>query len=171
MSPIEMTPAMLRCMHREPALKQPSAAPIRPAVTGPHANYADIPVEECDPHRHFTIPGEPIGKPRMTQRDKWAKRPCVLRYREWADKARAAAGGLGDPTEVSWTAYFQMPKSWSKMKRAEMKGTPHRQKPDRDNVDKAVLDALFKQDCGVAIGFLRKFWDDGNGPRLEVSIL
>jgi len=40
----------------------------------------------------ITVPGNPVGKPRMTRKDKWAQRPCVLRYREWADRARAAAG-------------------------------------------------------------------------------
>ena len=40
----------------------------------------------------YTIYGEPVPKPRMTQRDKWAKRPCVLRYRMWADMVRATVG-------------------------------------------------------------------------------
>ena len=33
----------------------------------------------------FTIPGRPVPKPRMTQRDRWLKpaRPCVARYRVW----------------------------------------------------------------------------------------
>ena len=30
----------------------------------------------------------PLGKPRMTQRDKWAKRPAVLRYRAFKDECR-----------------------------------------------------------------------------------
>ena len=29
-----------------------------------------------------------MGKPRMTQRDKWKKRPCVLRYHAFRDKMR-----------------------------------------------------------------------------------
>lgn len=120
----------------------------------------------------FTIPGEPMGKPRMTQRDKWKKRPCVVRYRAWADKAResAPANLPTDPLVVSWTAYFSMPASWSAKKRNFMRGTFHRQKCDRDNVDKGILDALFKSDCGIAGGTLVKRWDDGQGPRVIVQV-
>lgn len=120
----------------------------------------------------FVIPGQPMGKPRMTQRDVWKKRPCVLRYRAWADKARAAAGNLiTGPQNVSWTAYFAMPKSWSQSKKDKMRGGPHQQKPDRDNCDKALLDSLFKDDSGISDGTLRKRWDDGNGARMEVTVL
>lgn len=119
----------------------------------------------------FVIPGQPMGKPRMTQRDVWKKRPCVVRYRAWTDKARAAAGKLtAGPQNVSWTAYFAMPKSWLQSKKDKMRGGPHQQKPDRDNCDKALLDSLFKDDSGISDGTLRKRWDDGNGPRMEVRV-
>ena len=61
------------------------------------------------------VRGEPIGKPRMTKRDKWKQRECVLRYRAWADAARAAAGvhltalQSGDPKNVFVRAYFPLP--------------------------------------------------------------
>lgn len=52
------------------------------------------------PSVRFVVPGTPIGKPRMTQRDKWRvgpkARPCVQRYRDWADAIRQAAD------QVSW---------------------------------------------------------------------
>jgi Holliday junction resolvase RusA-like endonuclease len=51
-----------------------------------------------------------------------------------------------------------------------MSGTLHRQKPDRDNIDKGILDALFKSDCGVAGGTIVKRWDDGKGPRIEIHV-
>jgi Holliday junction resolvase RusA-like endonuclease len=111
----------------------------------------------------------------MTRQDVWKKRPAVLRYRKFKDKVREAftvAGGrpasLPWVTRVDWVAYFPIPKSWSKSKRAEMAGTPHRSKPDRDNVDKAILDALFEEDSGVSIGTLEKRWDDGGGSRVDV---
>ena len=31
---------------------------------------------------------KPVPKPRMTQRDAWDKRPCVLRYRAFKDEVR-----------------------------------------------------------------------------------
>lgn len=33
----------------------------------------------------------PLPKPRMTQRDRWAKRPAVLRYRAFCDEVRLRA--------------------------------------------------------------------------------
>jgi len=120
----------------------------------------------------FVIHGAPVGKPRQTQRDKWAKRPCVMRYRAWTDKARAAAPAnlTTQPLSVSWVAYLPFPQSWRQPLRDALRGGFHRHKPDRDNIDKAILDALFKQDCCVAIGSLEKRWDDGQGARIEVTV-
>jgi Holliday junction resolvase RusA-like endonuclease len=49
-------------------------------------------------------------------------------------------------------------------------GQPHRAKPDRDNIDKAILDALFPDDSVVAEGYLCKLWDDGKGARIEIEM-
>jgi len=104
------------------------------------------------------IPITPIGKPRMTQRDKWAKRPCVVDYYRFKDALRLAVQLPDDIDNLSWTAYFPMPRSWSKKKKAEMDGKLHRQRPDRDNVDKAILDALLSEDSGIARGYTEKRW-------------
>mgnify|MGYP001348583663 CR=1 FL=1 len=121
----------------------------------------------------FTVPGAPIGAPRMTQRDRWAKRPCVLRYWAWKDSVRAVVSNHDLPdadsiVRLSWTAYFEPPPSWSKKRRAAAMGTIHRSKPDRDNIDKAILDTLFEQDSGIAAGTIQKLW--GEPARLEVVI-
>ena len=90
----------------------------------------------------------PVPKPRMTQRDKWAKRPAVLRYRAFCDEVRLNgvtlpnAGARGE-------FHLPMPKSWSKKKRDKMDGKPHQQKPDLDNMIKSLLDSIHKEDCGV----------------------
>ena len=113
----------------------------------------------------------PIGKPRQTRRDKWAQRPCVLRYRAFADELRLAAGKLpADVHGLSWCAYLPIPKSWSKTKRLAMYGAPHRQTPDKDNIEKAVMDALFKQDSGIYFGGGQKYWQLAEGPRLEITL-
>ena len=77
---------------------------------------------------------------------------------------------LADPATVSWTAYFTIPVSYSKKKAATIAGEVHRVKPDRDNVDKAILDSLTDQDQRVSDGFLRKRWDDGRGARIELDV-
>lgn len=121
-----------------------------------------------------TVNCTPIGKPRQTRADKWKQRDCVMRYRSFADEVRSAFGRTqkfsGAPFSLSWRAYFEMPASWSKKRKAEMAGRPHRQKPDRDNIDKAILDSLFDKDEGIAFGTTAKYWDDGQGARIELVL-
>jgi Holliday junction resolvase RusA-like endonuclease len=123
------------------------------------------------------LPIVAMGKPRMTQRDKWKQRPCVLRYRAYKDELNAyltahpeilSAIESGEIVGLSWCAVLPLPKSWTKKKKEEMAGSIHRQKPDRDNIDKGILDALFKEDSGIACGYLEKIWDDGKGARLKL---
>jgi len=112
-----------------------------------------------------------MGKPRMTQRDKWKKRPNVERYRALADEIRAAVpvellqNVIGMDAEV----YLPMSPSWSKAKRSFFAGKLHCDTPDIDNMQKALLDILFKQDRAVAFGRLIKYWDDGRGPRVLLT--
>ena len=117
-----------------------------------------------------TIYIEVMGKPRMSRKDKWLNPPrdCVGRYWKYKDKLKEEMEGidLSDCFCISWTAYFPIPKSWSKNKKEHMRGKWHQQKPDRDNIDKGILDALLPEDCMIASGSLQKHWDDGGGPRL-----
>jgi len=121
----------------------------------------------------------PLGKPRMTRSDRWKGRSCVNSYWAFKDELRYRLGNSNVPLPhqikgVSWLAYFPIPKSWSKKKRAEVSGRLfpiHQVKPDRDNIDKAILDSLFGNDSGVAIGLTGKFWDDGEGPRIEIMFI
>jgi Holliday junction resolvase RusA-like endonuclease len=117
------------------------------------------------------IPGDPIGAPRMTRRDKWAKRPVVVRFMAWRnalENVRRVLPNANRITSFSWTAYFAPPATWSAKKRAEHLGKLHRSKPDRDNIDKALLDGLFAEDKGIAHGTIRKVWDAT--PRIEIEI-
>ena len=119
----------------------------------------------------FTVPGVPVAKPRQTRSDKWKKRPCVLRYREWADKARQAmydATGtvsmIGGQLDV--IAYFPTRSGW------RSPGSVHKLKPDADNILKAVSDAICRnEDQMIHDMSVKKRWDDGNGPRVEITIL
>ena len=93
----------------------------------------------------------PIGKPRMTQRDKWMKRPPVVRYHLFchALKYRAEEHGYKVTDTLSLTFVIPMPTSWSKKKRLAMVGQPHQTKPDLDNLIKAFKDALCEDDSFV----------------------
>lgn len=114
-----------------------------------------------------------MGKPRMTQRDKWKKRPNVLRYREYCDRIRAVAKLQPDWDcyAIEVTAFVPMPASWSKKKRASMLGKMMRQKPDWDNIGKACGDALFDEDSILAGGTVWKFWCDDASTRTEITVL
>ena len=54
--------------------------------------------------------------------------------------------------------YIPMPTSWSKRKKEELDTMPHQQKPDIDNLQKALLDAVFEDDCHVWRVFAEKRW-------------
>ena len=101
----------------------------------------------------------PCTKPRQTRSDKWKQRPCVMRYRAFADEARAL--GITIPESGSTLIFgLPMPKSWSKKKKAEMIGKPHQQVPDWDNLAKGIQDAVLKQDCRVWDIHCTKIWAD-----------
>lgn len=119
-----------------------------------------------------------MGAPRMTRRDKWAGRACVTRYMAWRNKLKALRLKLPNATHVkslSWVAYFEPPgtldkKKLTKADKAALLGERHCAKPDRDNIDKALLDGLFPaEDKAIAAGGLCKVW--GSPARTEVEIV
>lgn len=104
----------------------------------------------------------PCPKPRQTARDKWQRRPAVVRYRAFADAVRRA--GLVVPESGCHLVFLlPMPSSWSKKRRTEMIGQPHRQKPDLDNLVKALLDAVHDDDSGVWKLSAEKRWSESGG--------
>ena len=112
-----------------------------------------------------TYPITPVPKPRMTQRDKWAKRPSVLRYRAFCDEVRLRHVSVEEHgTQVTFV--LPMPKSWSKKKRKEMNDKPHKQTPDLDNLCKALLDAIFTDDSHISSIVLFKVWGETGGIRI-----
>ena len=119
--------------------------------------------------KSITIPGQPVAKPRMTRSDKWKKRICVMAYRAWCDWARLKAFKskskkltLTKATTLHVVAYLQ-PRG------KNMKAGPHTQRPDADNILKAVCDALFVNDEMIYAKTIKKLWSDGAAPRMDVS--
>lgn len=99
----------------------------------------------------------PVPKPRMTQASTW--KPAAKRFYAFRDQVRLARLSLPDS---SFHAIFvmPMPKSWSKTKRAQMDGQRHTQRPDKDNLEKALLDAVFGEDCHVWDSRVTKIWGE-----------
>ena len=102
----------------------------------------------------------PVPKPRMTARDRRGdKRPPVARYHAFKDQCRIH--GVTVPESNYHVAFVMpIPKSWAKKKKDFLKGQPHQQVPDKDNLEKALLDACYGQDCRVWDGRCSKIWGD-----------
>lgn len=110
----------------------------------------------------------PVPKPRMTQRDKWQKRPAVLRYRAFCDECRLL--GVVVPESGAHIVFnMPMPASWSKKKRAEMLGQPHQQRPDVDNLGKAIFDAVLPDDSVVWDIRMTKVWAETGAIEIRVA--
>ncbi len=107
------------------------------------------------------FPVDPMGKPRMTQSDKWRKREVTNRYWELKRQVKQIAEGykfIMPESNYHMIFYIPMPDSWSKKKKVEFDGKPHQQKPDKDNLEKAILDALCPEDSYVWDGRVSKYW-------------
>ena len=105
----------------------------------------------------------PIAKPRLTRRDKWKGRPCVLRFFRFRDRVRELdIKILESGSHVIFV--IPMPKSWSKRKRGAFNTTGHRGaidkavKNDLDNLLKSLMDSVFKEDSGVWDIRISKIW-------------
>ena len=105
----------------------------------------------------------PVPKPRMTQRDKWAKRDCVVRYYSFKDEITYQSKHYEVPDSIRVTFGIPFPKSYSKKKKVELLGKPHQIKPDVDNLVKALLDSLKDKDQSVWRVDARKIWTSGDG--------
>ena len=132
----------------------------------------------------FEILGEPEGKgrPRFRRAGQYVttytpdktvayENLVKLEYRRQCDDYMFAEGVALD---VRITAYYGIPKSTSKKKRADMETFKIRpmKKPDTDNVVKVILDSLnsiaYKDDVQVVDCQVRKFY--GATPRVVVTI-
>lgn len=91
----------------------------------------------------------PNTKPRMTRKDQWKKRPCVTQYWEYKDKLRELFEARELPIPYLLIFVIPMPTSWSKRKRDSLRGTRCESTPDKDNLEKGFLDALFTKESGI----------------------
>lgn len=128
------------------------------------------------------IRGEPKSQPRprfVNGRVISNITPAVSAWQQrvrWvaSEAMRAIGDGLPDKAtalRVDVTFFFPT-------KDSKRWGRPHTMKPDRDNLDKLVLDESTKaglfggDDCRVSAGMIRKYWcrPGGEGAIVEVSV-
>ena len=98
----------------------------------------------------------PYPAPRQVQSDKWRPSKPVLKYRAFKDELRLKILVLPVPFLIKFV--MPMPPSWSEKKRRANDGQPHTQKPDLDNLIKAVMDALLLDDSHVHAFTASKIW-------------
>jgi Holliday junction resolvase RusA-like endonuclease len=107
---------------------------------------------------------DPVPKPRMTVSDKWAKRSATSRYWIFKDKLVLLANTKHFKLPEKYRAEFfiKMPDSWNLKKKLKYAGAPHKQRPDLDNLVKAIQDCLLAEDCKVWYTEASKiWWDEG----------
>lgn len=115
----------------------------------------------------FTIPGRPFAKqrPRFSRRSGRAFTPQETVSFEQTVGTIAAQHfptPLQGPVRLTIYATFEPPKSWSKKKTAEHLNRHHVQRPDLDNIGKAIGDGLnriaFADDSQIADMRVVKTW-------------
>lgn len=120
--------------------------------------------------RWIEIPGTPVAQPRhrVSARGGFArtylpKKHPVHDYKRRIAEATKHWPVFVGPLNVVIALEFAMPQSWSRKKQEAMREAWHTQKPDIDNVVKAILDALkdrWKDDTQVVRLTVDKRWTD-----------
>lgn len=132
----------------------------------------------------FTIPGKPFGKqrPRVVNRGKFSTAYTPKDTVQYENLVKLyyeqAAHGEMFPEDamldVRIFAFYEIPKSTSKKRRADMLANKIRptKKPDFDNIGKIICDSLnlvaYHDDSSVVDAQVRKFYAEK--PRVVVSI-
>ena len=102
----------------------------------------------------------PIAKPRMTKSDKWKHRKIVEDYWKFKDEIKKIClindFKLSDKYRIRFV--LPMPQTWASKKKALCYGAPHKQRPDLDNLIKAINDCLHDEDSGVYYIEASKIW-------------
>jgi Holliday junction resolvase RusA-like endonuclease len=132
----------------------------------------------------FFVTGNPKGQPRAKHSGKVTYTPdtgVLLWKQRVKEHALVAWNGMPfvGPVRVSLMFHFQRPASHYRKSGGLKPGAPvkwHTQKPDRDNLDKAVLDALtelhlWRDDCAVCDGQLAKVWAASPGCHVTIESL
>ena len=89
-------------------------------------------------------PIDPTPQTRRTRSETWKPRPGSSRYYAFRDDVRlrhVTAMRCGQGVIF----LLPIPKSTSKKERARLMGTPHMNKPDVDNLEKALLDSIWPE--------------------------
>lgn len=129
----------------------------------------------------LVIPGNPVGKgrPRVTTRGGFARAYTPRRTADYESSIVGAYNAqiaskykLSGPIEANIKAFFKLPSSISKKEKNLLLSNTikHTHKPDIDNIEKSVLDALngyaYEDDSQIVKLSAEKFYSEN--PRVEL---
>ena len=129
----------------------------------------------------FIVKGEPVAKARprfnsktrMTYTNQKTRNAERLIQTEYIRQGGRNKNDYSGKVEIELVFVFPIRKSWSKTKKRGMFNKAHTIKPDLDNLEKTVLDALnglaFKDDSQVCLVTKEKFWS--NEAYTEIKII
>ena len=127
------------------------------------------------------VPGKAVGKgrPRFVRKTGHAYTPHATEAYERSLRLTMMANWddppLTEPVAIGLVVYGEMPKSWSKARKAESTFKPAACKPDIDNVLKIVADAgngvLWVDDKQIAYITAQRLWSVEPGIQVMVEIL
>lgn len=129
----------------------------------------------------FKVLGEPVAKARpgfnsktrvayTKSKTKNAERLIQTEYIKQGGRNKNDYSGK---VEIELAFVFPIRKSWSKAKKRAMFNKAHTIKPDLDNLEKTVLDALnhlaFKDDSQVSLVTKEKFWSNEAYTEIKIT--
>ena len=115
----------------------------------------------------FRIPREklrPTGLKRLMRLERYNK------YKLDLDSEAKRKSFVMPPIGASITFVIPVPRSWSKKKKKLYHGRFHQSKPDIDNLQKAFLDSLMKEDKQIAHLEVQKRWVDFEVGWIEITL-
>lgn len=128
----------------------------------------------------FEVQGTPVGKarPRVTVNGTYTPKK-TKQYMQQVREAYQQEGGayLDGFVRMDIIAYFPIPKRYTKKQRREIEERHfwYGKKPDKDNIDKSVMDALngiaYKDDSMIVTGrTMKKYCRPDQEPKLVVML-
>mgnify|MGYP003624631975 FL=1 len=132
---------------------------MKPIEVKPQAEQLTADGQKILPY--ITLNIVPVAKPRMTQSDKWKKRPATTKYWQYKENLKLLCFICRWQPKEDLDIQFviPMPISWSGKKKEKYDGQPHKQRPDLDNLVKAFKDALLIEDSHVhTYHNIKKVW-------------
>lgn len=137
--------------------------------------------EQINKKFSFRVKGEPVAKARprfnsktrMTYTKQKTRNAERLIQTEYIRQGGRNKNDYSGKVEIELVFVFPIRKSWSKVKQRGMWNKEHTIKPDLDNLEKTVLDALnglaFKDDSQVCLVTKEKFWSNEAYTEIKIT--